>query len=73
MSLLVDTSVWSGAAPRHTPRRGALIARLAVARGHTLLTTAADFVVAARHVDLRLWHPPAVTGTDTEPSQHEVP
>jgi hypothetical protein len=40
----------------------ALIARLALAGGHTLLTTDRDFVVAARHVDLRLWHPPADGG-----------
>ena len=41
----------------------ALIVRLALAGGHTLLTTDRDFVVAARHVDLRLWHPPSGGGT----------
>lgn len=33
----------------------ALIARLAVAGGHTLLTTDHDFRRAAAHVDLRVW------------------
>ena len=41
----------------------ALIARLASAGGHTLLTTDRDFVLAARHIDLRLWQPPADGGT----------
>jgi predicted nucleic acid-binding protein len=41
----------------------ALIARLALAGGHTLLTTDRDFVAAARHVDFRLWRPPADGGT----------
>lgn len=36
----------------------ALIAQLAVAGGHTLLTTDKDFQFAARHVDLRLWTAP---------------
>ena len=36
----------------------ALIAHLAIAGDHTLLTTDGDFHLAARHVDLRLWHPP---------------
>jgi predicted nucleic acid-binding protein len=33
----------------------ALIAQLAIAGGHVLLTTDKDFRLAARHVDLRLW------------------
>jgi hypothetical protein len=33
----------------------ALIAQLAIAGNHTLLTTDADFHLAAGHVDLRLW------------------
>jgi predicted nucleic acid-binding protein len=41
----------------------ALIAQLAIAGGHMLLTTDRDFVVAARHVDFRLWRPPADGGT----------
>lgn len=36
----------------------ALIAHLAIAGGHMLLTTDRGFVVAARHVDLRVWQPP---------------
>jgi hypothetical protein len=36
----------------------ALIAHLAITGDHTLLTTDADFHLAARHVDLRVWHPP---------------
>lgn len=36
----------------------ALIARLAIAGGHTLLTTDKDFQLAARHVALRLWTAP---------------
>lgn len=34
----------------------ALIAHLAIAGGHTLLTTDKDFQLAADHVDLHLWH-----------------
>jgi predicted nucleic acid-binding protein len=41
----------------------ALIAKLAMAGGHMLLTTDRDLVAAARHVDLRPWHPPADGGT----------
>lgn len=36
----------------------ALIAQLAMARDHTILTTDRDFHLAAQHVDLRLWQPP---------------
>jgi hypothetical protein len=36
----------------------ALIAQLAVAGGHTLLTTDADFHRAASHLDLRVWRAP---------------
>lgn len=47
----------------HTCRRAgvhlgsvdALIARLAIAGGHTLLTTDKDFHHAAHHVDLQVW------------------
>ncbi len=45
----------------------ALIAQLAIAGNHTLLTTEKHFHLAARHVDLRLWRPPAGCATaDTE-------
>jgi predicted nucleic acid-binding protein len=37
----------------------ALIAQLAIAGDHTLLTTDKDFHLAARHVELRVWQPPA--------------
>jgi predicted nucleic acid-binding protein len=36
-----------------------LIAQLAIAGNHTLLTTDKDFHAAARHTDLRVWRPPA--------------
>ena len=36
----------------------ALIAHLAIAGGHTLLTTDRDLHQAARHIDLRVWHEP---------------
>jgi predicted nucleic acid-binding protein len=36
----------------------ALIARLAMAGGHTLLTTDNDFREAASHISLRLWRSP---------------
>lgn len=36
----------------------ALIAHLAIAGGHTLLTTDKDFHVASSHVGLRLWRVP---------------
>ncbi len=35
----------------------ALIAQLAMAGSHTLLTTDMDFHLAADHLDLQLWHP----------------
>lgn len=47
----------------------ALIAQLAIAGHHTLLNTDKDFPLVARHVDLRLWHPP-VGGSETD-SQSE--
>jgi predicted nucleic acid-binding protein len=37
---------------------GSLIAQLAIAGDHTLLTTDQDFRLAARHIGLRVWHPP---------------
>jgi predicted nucleic acid-binding protein len=37
----------------------ALIAQLAIAGGHTLLTTDNDFHLAARHVGLQVWRPPS--------------
>jgi predicted nucleic acid-binding protein len=39
----------------------ALIAQLAIARGHTLLTTDRDFHLAARHLDLQVWRDGSVT------------
>jgi predicted nucleic acid-binding protein len=36
----------------------ALIAHLAIARGHTLLTTDKDFRAASSHVSLQLWRAP---------------
>jgi predicted nucleic acid-binding protein len=36
----------------------ALIAQLAIAGGHTLLTTDNDFRAASRHVSLQLWRAP---------------
>lgn len=36
----------------------ALIAQLAMAGNHTILTTDNDFHLAARHIDLRIWQPP---------------
>ncbi|KAB7744842.1 PIN domain-containing protein [Nostocoides sp. F2B08] len=36
----------------------ALIAQLAMAGGHTLLTTDKDFHLASRHIGLRVWRPP---------------
>lgn len=36
---------------------GILIAQLAIAGGHLLLTTDQDFHRAAQHVDLRVWRP----------------
>jgi predicted nucleic acid-binding protein len=36
----------------------ALIAHLAIAGGHTLLTTDNDFSVASRHISLQLWRTP---------------
>lgn len=36
----------------------ALIAQLAIAGDHILLTTGTDFQLAATHVRLQLWHPP---------------
>jgi len=35
-----------------------LIAQLAIAGDHTLLTTHQDFQLAARHIGLRVWRPP---------------
>lgn len=37
----------------------ALIARVSITGGHTLLTTDRDFESAARHIGLRLWTAPA--------------
>lgn len=37
----------------------ALIAHLAIVGGHALLTTDKDFHLAAGHIQMQLWNPPA--------------
>lgn len=44
----------------HLSSVDALIARLAMAGGHTVLTTDRDLHLAGEHVDLRVWRPPKV-------------